>query len=100
MTPLFDPGKNIIAMLGLQELSEDKRVAILGKAVELVEARVTARILGKLDAPAAAEAEKIKDDGEKLAAFFATHVPDLAAITEEEIDRVRGELAEVVAAMK
>lgn len=98
MDNLIDSKKNIITMLGLESLSEDKRLAILEKAVELVEKRVSARLLERLDEPALAQAGKLS--GDALAAFFAEHVPDMGQIMEEETERVRGELATVVDALK
>lgn len=99
MVQTIDPRRNIIALLGLQELSEAKQLAILEKAVDLVEARMNARIIQKLDAAGIEEFEKLKADSAAVSAFFSQHVPDYAAIMEEEIEAVRTKIKDLVATL-
>lgn len=92
---MFDPRQNIITLLGIEGLPEAKRLAIVEKAADLVEQRVSMRLMERLDEASLAEAERLAADPERLAAFFARRVPELGAITHEEIMRVRSELAAV-----
>jgi hypothetical protein len=89
MTDKFDPGKTIIAALGLQELPEEQRAELLEQATDLVQKRVIIRLLDSLDEGAAKEAEGLSDRPEELLAFLAQRVPDINAVIEEETAKVR-----------
>lgn len=82
---------NLINLLGLELLPEDKKMEILERAMELTEKRVMLRVLDELkakDREAAEEAAK----GGKMLEFIQARVPNLAEIVAEETARVKIEL--------
>ena len=59
MADAFDLDQNIIAQLGLQDLPEEKRLALLDELAELVEKRVMIRLMEALPETDVPEADKI-----------------------------------------
>lgn len=89
--------QNIIAILGIQDLPEERKLTLLDKITTLVEKRLLVRIFDSLSPE---NQEKLgglldKDDQEGLNAFLEQYVPDLAGWLEEETNRLKGELAGV-----
>lgn len=82
---------NLINLLGLELLPEDKKVEILERAMELVEKRVMLRVLHELKAKDRASVEEAANSG-KMLDFIQTRVPNLAEIIAEETARVKIEL--------
>lgn len=82
---------NLINLLGLELLPEDKKMEILERAMELVEKRVMLRVLDELKAKDQKAAEEAAKNG-KMLDFIQTLVPNLAQIIAEEAARVKIEL--------
>ena len=98
MVSSHDIQKNILAELELLPLPEEKKVALLNKMVELVQKRLLLRIVDSLSEEDAAELEKIaEDDKDRLFQFLQKRIPeDIEAMVQEEVNRVRQELKELV----
>ena len=92
---LFDE-QNIIAILGIQNLSDEQKLKIVEKVSDLVQKRLLARILGVLSQ---SDQEKFlsllnNQQQQYLDDFLERHLPDLSVWLEEEINSVKSELAE------
>ncbi len=87
--------QNIISLLGLGSLGADRQTALVEKIMELVEKRITLRILDELEEDQLAQANTIFSSGtdEEKTAFIMS-LPNLQKIFEEEIIRVKQELIE------
>ena len=87
---------DIIAELGIASLPDDKKAALLASMVDLIQKRVTARLIEGLSEAELGEFTKIAEsqDGEALAAFAAARGKNLQDITVEETAKVKGELIE------
>ncbi len=83
--------QNLINLLGLELLSQDKKMEILERAMELVEKRVMLRVLDELKAKDAKAAEEAASSG-KMLDFIQARVPNLVEIIAEETARVKIEL--------
>jgi len=92
MSTPFNVKENLIAMLGVQALPEEKRVELLNMATELVEKRVFVRLIEGLSDADAAEAEKFADKPEEFIAFVASKGPSIETLVQEEVAKVRDEL--------
>jgi F0F1-type ATP synthase beta subunit len=90
MSTIPEKPYNLIEMLGLQQLSEAKRLAIVDKAEELVEKRMAVRITERLDAASYEAFSKL--EGKEQADYLASRMPDFNKVLQEEIDKVREEL--------
>lgn len=87
--------QNIIQLLGLATLQPDRQIALVEKITELVEKRITLRVLDELkeeDLDTANSLFSSGSDEEKTAFFMA--LPNLQQIIEEEIIKVKQELVE------
>ena len=85
--------QNILSVLGLQDLPEDRKLAILEKITDLVLQRVIFRILQELKEEDKEDANKIFSSGtdtEKLA--FLQSKANFAQIVYEELIKVKEEL--------
>lgn len=88
---------NLMVQMGLQQLPDDKKAALLDSMSELVEQRVLLRLMNQLSDEDGKAFEALpKDDTETKIAFLQEHVPDVAAIMDEEIMAVRSDLVESV----
>lgn len=92
MSTPFNVKENLIAVLGLQALPEEKRVELLNMATELVEKRVFVRLIEGLSDADSAEAEKFADKPEEFLAFVASKGPSIETLVQEEVSKVREEL--------
>jgi hypothetical protein len=88
----FDLSTNIIARLGLQNLSEEKRLELLEHMAQLVEKRVILRLMEAMSEEDAAAAEKLADQPEELLKFLASRVPDVSSVIAEETAALQNEL--------
>lgn len=86
--------QNLIAMLGIEALPDEKKVDILEKTATLVEQRVVVRMLEMLgeedrDALLAALADK---EQEKIATLIAPVADKIEGLIQEEAAKVKEEL--------
>lgn len=87
----FKLDDNIIAKLGLQEMSEEQRLALLDQMAELVQKRAILRVMDSLPEEAIEEANRLADQPEQLLEFLGTKV-DIGQVILEETERLKGEL--------
>ncbi len=87
--------QNIISVLGLGSLPADRQMALVEKMIELVEKRITVRILETLQGDQLDKANSVFSSGtdEEKSAFLIS-LPNLQNIFEQEIIRVKQELVE------
>ncbi|MBI4272361.1 hypothetical protein HY621_00730 [Candidatus Uhrbacteria bacterium] len=90
--------QNIIQLLGLQSLPEDRQVAIVTKMVELVEKRILVRILDAIKESEKDEANRIFTSGtdDEKASFIQSHA-NLTQLIEEEVVKIKQELLDEAA---
>lgn len=89
--------QNIISLLGLEKLPQEKKSALLLKMAQIVEKRMILRIWGSLDAKTKKELESVIDTGASTPAvskFIQDNVPAFNQIMEEEIVKIKKELVE------
>ena len=88
------PHANIIALLGIGSLPQDERVKIVESAVELVETRTIGRIFESLNDEDKERLAKAFDekDADTITGILEKQNIDVAAVYEEEIERVKQEL--------
>ena len=88
--------QNIIAILGIETLPNAQKVAIVDKIATLVEKRLLVSIYKNLDALRQKELTGLLEgeDAAALQEFLQHHVPDMAALLEEETNAVKQELGD------
>ena len=87
----------IIEQLGLGAWPAERREAFTAQLLDLVQKRVTLRLMDVLSEEDIAQADQFSDDPEAMQKFLMEHAPNLPAIVEEETERVKKELlSEVV----
>ena len=91
------PYANIINILGIASVPYEERVEIVAKATELIDTRVRARVLERLNAQAQEEFAALleQENEDQLIEFFVKHGIDMPALIEEETNRLKEELAEL-----
>lgn len=87
----FNVEDNIIKMLGVRSLTEEKRVRLVEQMTDLVQKRVILRLMEMVTEQDAAEAVRISDDPEALMAFLGSKA-DLAEVVDQEVRRLKNEL--------
>jgi hypothetical protein len=85
--------ENIISALGVESLSDEKKVSLIEKMAELTEKRIILRLMEELPAAAHQEFEKIEqEDDQKKIEFLQEKVPHLGEIIQEEVNKVKKEV--------
>lgn len=91
--PIIDQNilqQNIITALGIESLSEERKLALVDKMAELTEKRITLRLMEGLSESDEAELAKLETAGEEeKAKFLQAKFPNLADIMQEEIVAVK-----------
>jgi hypothetical protein len=91
--------QNIITALGLEALDDAKKIALLDKMGDLVQKRLVLRLVEQMTEAEKNEFEKLSEaesEPEKIAEFLQKCFPDFFAMAEEEVMRLKQELAGVV----
>lgn len=85
--------QNIISLLGLQDLPPERQIALVERIVELVEKRVTLRLMNELNEDQLSLASTIFSTGtdEEKTAFLQS-LPNLQPMLEEEVLKIKQEL--------
>lgn len=86
--------QNIIKVLGLEALPDERKLALLDKMTDLVQKRVSLKILEQLQENDKQELEQIMKKGspEKLGAFLSKKVPNLEELLKQEITTLKQEM--------
>jgi len=87
---------NIIKLLGIEALPEDRKAAILDQVSDLIQRRIMLRVMDTLSEEEKDKMLEIEKDSEAIAAFMADKVKNLEKIMEEEVLKVKQELLDVV----
>lgn len=91
-SPLFNPEENIISVLGLSDLPQEKRQAIIENATDLVMRRTLARIFDMLSPEDVEAINKLGDNSDAVMELIVGKVPNMAEVVNEEAMKVRDEL--------
>ena len=86
---------NIIAELGLGSLSDEQKVALLNKMSDVIQKRLTLRVLDEMSEGDKKEFEKILEaeaGSTQTADFLQKVFPDFLQMVQEEIERLKKEL--------
>lgn len=85
--------ENIIKSLGLTNLPEERKILLLQKMTEVVEQRLTSRLMEAMDEEHQNTFAKIASQApEKVEEFILTVFPNFLEIAQEEIDKLKQEL--------
>ena len=96
--------RNIIALLGIESLSDERKISIVNRVNKLVQKKLLLRIMDFLDDEKTEEFERLVDSlddveageaGSKLSAFFQANVPMLDTWLIEEVNQVKEALVGV-----
>ena len=90
--------KNILVELGLQDLSEDRKIDLLSKMSDLIQKRVLLRVIKSLGVEDKQEFDRlIGTENEKaIFKFLISKVPNIEEITDEEVIAFKEEVVEKV----
>jgi succinate dehydrogenase flavin-adding protein (antitoxin of CptAB toxin-antitoxin module) len=90
---LFD-SENIIAILGIQKLPDQQKLAIVEKISDLVQKRLLARVLESLSAAEQQEFSSLLENQDQAALnkFLDAKVPNFVEWLAEETNQVKQEL--------
>jgi hypothetical protein len=90
---LFDQ-QNIITILGIQNLPDEKKLAVVDKISELVQKRLLAKILGNLSDDDRGKFLSLLENPnqDELNKFLEVSVPDFPSLLEQEVNAVKLEL--------
>lgn len=86
--------ENIITMLGLQDLPDGEKAALVDRILDVTQKRIMLRLTELLATEDDAVVSELAKDPPKLFAFLQTKVPNFNAILEEEMLSVKKELLE------
>ena len=87
----FSLDENIIAKLGLKDMSEEQRLKLLDQMAQLVEKRAMVRVMEELPEENVEEANKLSEDPEKLMEFLGSKV-NFGEIILNETEKLKNEL--------
>ena len=87
--------QNIISELGLTALDDDKKIALIDKMSEVVQKRLTLKVVEQLSEDDKKEFTKILDSSpEKVAEFLQKTFPDFLELVQQEVVQLKQELVE------
>ena len=90
--------QNIIVLLGIEALSDEKKIALLDKMTELVQKRLLVRVLKELPEKDRSDLFAAVDTDDKTAMekVLSGKVPNITEMIEEEIVKLKEEIKGVV----
>jgi hypothetical protein len=86
--------QNIIKLLGIEALPEERKAVLLESVSNLIQKRIMLRVMDKLKDEDKEEMIKIENNEEKAAEFIASKVPNLEQIMQEEVIKAKADLLE------
>lgn len=89
--------QNVIKLLGMESLPDDRKLSILTKITELVEKRLIARMLKELSEAKQSEFAKIleKNQPESTQNFISANFPDFQNWLVEEVNKIKQDLSQL-----
>jgi hypothetical protein len=90
---------NLIKILGLEDLPDERKVQVLEKVNQLVQQRLLIRVVDSLSEADLATFQKLLDGDDQSAVndFLQTHVPQMTEWLQEELVKVKEELGGLAA---
>jgi hypothetical protein len=91
--------QNIISILGIEDLDDERKAEMIERASELVQKRLLVRVLESLSKSQQDEFEQVvdKNDPTALGEFLAKNVPNFAEWLVEEVNKLKQEFADISA---
>ena len=86
---------NIIGLMGLESLPEEEKISLLDKMQDLVQKRVALRVMDQLSDDDALKMSEFENDPEGALGFIAGKVPEFETIVNDEIVKLKAEMAAV-----
>lgn len=88
--------QNIVTMLGIQNLPDERKLAILNQMTNLLEKRLMVRMIKQLSEEDQGKYADVLEKNEELAIqqFISEHFPQFPAWIEEEVGKLKQELAD------
>ncbi|MEI6660295.1 MAG: DUF5663 domain-containing protein [bacterium] len=99
MSNFKDTNQNIIKVLGIDQLPQDKQAEAMERLGGIVYQEVMLRVLDTMSEPDKDEFEKLVEktpDPESLFTYLASKVPDLDKIVAEEAESLRTEASDIM----
>lgn len=95
-------GQDVIKELGLEHLTQEEKDQVLVQLTDSLLKRLILRVYDKLAPEGQKEFDALAEsgDGEKINDFLRKKVPDLDEIRDEELEGLKAELADFLAAVK
>ena len=89
--------QNIINILGIQSLPDDRKSELVDKMSELVQKRLLVKVLDSLTQSQRDEFEQIlnENDDDKFNEFVSKNIPQMAQWLNEEVNQLKQELTEL-----
>lgn len=90
--------QNIIRLLGIESLPDERKIALVEKITDLVQKRLLLRLLESMSEELRVEFEQLLDQADQpaLQAFLQKNAPDFGAWVNEEVLKVKQELQGLV----
>ncbi len=87
--------QNLISILGLESLPEERKIAILNQAAELLEKRTLASVYESLPKNKQQELDRLLDNGDTgaIQQFMFAEAPNMAEVMEQEAAKLKEEFA-------
>jgi hypothetical protein len=86
--------KDILEEMGVDTLSEDKKIILIEKMSDIVQKRLTIRLVEEMGEEQKDDFEKIADSPDKVADFLQESFPNFMGILQEEVAKVKKEMIE------
>ncbi len=84
--------ENIIKLLGLETLPDERKVALVEKMTELVQKRLSLRLMQELNNEDGEEMARIEKTPIAMMNFLSEKFPNLEEIVNEEIIKIKQEM--------
>ncbi len=94
---------NIIDLLGLQQLSEDRKQQLLAQMVQVVQDRITDRLIEAMSADQRQKFDQLLNtnpEPKQLDDFFHANIPDYEQIAADEVAKFKEEMSNEVATVR
>ena len=90
--------QNIIKMLGIESLPEERKLVILEKLTDLIQKKLLARMLAVLPEQDQTEFAEVleKNDPKQIQDFVHVHFPDFQDWLAEEVNAVKDDLSQFI----
>ena len=84
--------ENIIELLGLRSLPEEKKIAMLQKMSELIQKRVILKIMENLSSEDGEKMAAMENNPQEMLAYIAEKFPNFEAMVKDEVVKLKQEV--------